>query len=157
MEYADRPCRDSVPYQGRNAHTESEPEQVYEEGAEVHDTSQRPVTRSTAWVIAPTEAPRSEAESLESEAFGFAHGRGRDSDAHEPAILYEQEAQPSPESRRSAPQRKAESAVASVGDPPYMGSDVSEPRCEGGRWGAVTRCFNPRQFGARTRRVGHCS
>jgi len=107
VESADRPCRDSVTYQGRNARTDSEPEQIYEEGAEVHDTSQRPVTGSTAWVIAPTEAPRSEAESLESEAFRFAHDRGRDSDAHERAILYEQEAQRSPESRHRALQRKA--------------------------------------------------
>jgi len=128
VESADRPCCDSAPYQGRNAHTESEPQQIFEEGAEVQVTSQRPVSRSTAWVIAPTEAPRGEAESLESEAFGFAHDRGRDSDAYERAILYEQKAQCSPESRRSAPQRKAEVAVASAGDPPVMGGDFSKPR-----------------------------
>ena len=129
MESADRPGCDSAPYQGRNARTESEPEQVDEEGAEVHVTSQLPVSRSTAWVISPsTEAPRGEAESLESEAFEFAHGRGCGSDAHERAMLYEQRAQRSPESRRSAPQRKAEVAVASAGDPPIMGGDFSKPR-----------------------------
>ena len=92
MESADRPCNDSAPYQGRNARTESEPEHVYEEGAEVHGTSQRPVSRNTAWVIAPTQAPRGEAKSLESEAFRFAHDRGRGSDAHARAIQYEQKA-----------------------------------------------------------------